>query len=201
MTKFERYRPIHSLEELGEEGIDGVGCVVAVMNQRGVYTVQEPYDKGSGLNMVTEKRRVGEFIAQNTWGALVEEMGLQRQDLNDFWYFPGRISLVGGAPFPHNELKVHADVVVIYYSGAKKVFPSRNEVTGIGFMDPSKLLNSSSLRPATLPALSLITTTLADQDVVKMWGILPRIPVFPEGFDPDTFYAARQRLPDLFINA
>ncbi|MBI3956081.1 hypothetical protein HY339_02400 [Candidatus Gottesmanbacteria bacterium] len=169
------------------------------MNDSGVYVVREPADKGSGLNLVTEKRRVGEFIAGNVRGALVEEMGLQRHDLEHFWYFPGRISLVGGAPFPHNGSKVHADVVVLYYSGDRKVFLSRNEVTGIGFMDPVNLLHDPDLRPATFPALNLITATLADQDVTTMWDILPRVRVFPAGFDPDGFYAARQALPDLFI--
>lgn len=198
----EKYYPIHNVSDLEKTGLDGVGCVVAVINRQGqAYIVREPPDKGSGLNVVTEKRRQGESIMDNVRGALVEEMGLTGEDLKDFWYFPGRISLVGGAPFPHNGLNVHADVVVIYYSGDKESFASRNEVEGIGFMDLVALYVDEKFREASKPALRLIFGYNIHNDVRDMHDVLPRIPVFPSGFDPDIFFENRQKLPDLFHNS
>lgn len=191
------YSPIKTIAELQERGLDGVGCVVGVVNQQGwIYVINE-VSKGLGLNLPSEKRREGEFIFDNVAGALVEEMGVEAADLGEFEYVRG-MSYVGRAWFPHGGLRVHGDVVLLYYTGERQVFGSRNEVEGRGFMDPVVLAERDDLRRAVLPGLELLNQK----------GVIPRLlaaiqdgegELIFDSLNPEVFLQEREMKSDLFV--
>ena len=96
-------------------------------------------------------------LADTVRGALVEELGAKNEDLHEFRYVPGS-SYQGRYLFPKNGHQVHADIVVIAYTGEEKVFTSRNEVVGKGFEELESLQsNPENLRNGILPALQIIS--------------------------------------------
>lgn len=183
-------------------GLDGIGCIIGIVNSQGMlYVVEETNpEKGIGaVNLITEKRRFGESIQDNVQGALVEEVGVTQADLPHFWYVPGRISYVGSTWFPHHDLRVRADVVLLYYAGERKVFGSRNEVRGSGFVRPEALLNLSTIRRATIPALALIHESGNIEKLLTAAKVGIKKPVFSERFNPEAFFHERALKPDLFV--
>ena len=155
------YQPTPDIISLKESGIDGVGVVMAVVDSKGHLYVVNEGDKQCGVGLVCEKRREGEFIWQNMQGAMVEEMGVEVGDLEQFWWVEGR-SYMGRQKFDVPGRDVRADVVLVYYSGDREVFPSRNEVTGVGFVSKEWLVSKeASVRPAVKPVLmSLLSGTI-----------------------------------------
>jgi len=198
-----RYRPIIGRQDLEKEKVQGVGAVVLIVNFLGQVYVVEEVEKESGLGPPAEKRKKDELMADNVRAALLEEVGISPDDFEDFKYLPGGSYLGRVLSSLDNNDLILADVVLLYYSGNKEIFSSRNEVRGYGFVNPFLLVEHLDLREAIRPALELVleNKTIDDfKSLVELHGE----PVFdninPATFDPNAFMAERAERPDLYVD-
>lgn len=183
-------------KNLSAEGVNKVGVVVFVVNPKGeIWTVREvakPNHQGE-VGVLCETRKPGEKIWANTQGALIEEMGVEKKDRGNFLYVDG-ISYLGRVRFPESKQTIHADVVLILYSGEKEVFSSRNEVSSNGWMKPEELANHPNLRSGVKPALELVLETGAILTLLVSEN--HRRPIL-SNVDPALVFNSRQRQPDI----
>lgn len=193
------YTPVKDIKSLKEKEFSGVGCTVVVVNQDGKIFVGLEKDKGNEVNVLTETRKEGEFIWQNVLRALVEEMGVEKEDLKHFYYAP-RLSYCGRFNFPQIGEQLVSDLVVIYYDGNNNQFHSRNEIEPLGFRNIQEVMRESRLRRGIVLALNYL------QENRTIEGLLERVSrqdtlrqVFPSDFYPDIFFEQRKSLKDLRI--
>jgi len=202
MPEILRYKPIASRQSLEEEKVQGVGAIVLIVNRHGQVYVIDEVEKKSGLGPPAEKRKKGEFMAENARAALLEEVGVSPDDFEDFKYLPGGSYLGRVLSSLDNGDLIFADVVLLYYSGNKEIFRSRNEVRGFGFVNPSLLVKYSDLRKAIRPALELILENRTIDDFISLVKLRGK-PVFDNidaaTFDPDAFITKRAERPDLYV--
>lgn len=190
---------IKTFSELAKAGLNGVGVVVFVMNREGrVYMVEERL-KRCGCGPPSETRKVGEPVIDNVRAVLVEEVGIGTGDMRGFYLVPG-VSCLGRVPFPKEGKRVLADVVAVAYMGEMEGFDSRNEVSGLGFMELDGL--SGAVRTAAHPALEFALGNrrrlLQVVNIAEQKGM----PLFSEtdvvGFNPNDFITQRAKLSDLY---
>lgn len=183
---------LHYLPErlLKETGIFKVGVVVMVVNQRGEVWVNREISKKSVKGQIAplcETRREGEFIWQNTQAALVEEMGVTQEDTGDF-FWDDKVSYGGRFSFPEGNKVIHADLVLLLYTGNKKTFISRNEVEPVGWRDPAELLENPDFRSGPKPAIQFVLEHGLIDQLLNSPG--EKKPIL-SGIDPEEFYSQR----------
>lgn len=188
-----RYLPEKALTETG---IFKVGVVVMVVNRKGeVWVGQESKRSLKGqLAPLCETRKQGEFIWQNTQAALVEEMGVTQKETNNF-YWDNKVSYVGRFPFPEGNKPIHADIVLILYTGNQRSFQSRSEVAPVGWMKSQELLSIPVLRHGPKPALEYVLNHGLIERLLSSEGKKRAI---LEGIDPEEFYQQRLLNEDIY---
>jgi hypothetical protein len=193
------YLPVRGVGDLERQKLTAVGCVVVVVNNEGKVYVVEEKDKSLGLNVLTETRKQGEFIADNVRGALVEEMGVSNEDKENFLGADGRVSYLGRVGFEKNGGMAAADVCLVFYGGEKRWFRSRNEVEGINFWDLETLL-SSNLRPAVKPALEFVQEKSGIAKLLATINSGYGEEIFPTEFNVEVEFLERLERDDLKVN-
>jgi len=193
------YTPLHTYKDLERKEIAGIGVLLLVINDAGnIYIVEEKNPTKEGYNIIAETSKYGEFMADTVRGALTEEVGVDDQDFRDFQYVPQQ-SYQGRLLFPKNGQQLHADIVVIAYTGNKKKFNSRNEVKGVGFKSLREILDDSDqLRPGILPALQLVSQNNTIPKIMEsIKNGRAKLVFIDERLTADLYFNQRQQKPDL----
>jgi len=196
------YQSAFNLEGLKKWELNGLGCVIVVINTKGEIFAVKELQKGGVSNLISETRREGESIWQNVVGGLIEEIGIEDYDKPYFNWIEGR-SYLGRVEFPKPNLKVHADVVCILYTGDKTCFNPRQEVKDevepLGFFSIQEIVNLPNFRVSTRPSLEMLTRSGLLESIIEQLDELPLRQLL-NGIPTEAVFLERQKHADLIIS-